>query len=89
MRQGGKVPFRTESYKRKKYLSSYRTRKSCYKHVSKEKCGIASAAHILKSGGSREDEHGLCVRMTCKFVKRSHFLRSTGWQLQNSHGDEE
>ena len=35
---------------------------------------LASAAHILKLEQYREDYHGPCARMTCKFVKRSIFF---------------
>ena len=32
---------------------------------------LTSAAHILKLERYRDDQHGPCARMTCKFVKRS------------------
>ena len=39
---------------------------------------LALAAHILKLEQYREDQHGPCARMTCKFMKRSIFLRPKG-----------
>lgn len=32
-------------------------------------CVLTSAAHILKLEQYRDDQHGLCARMTCKLVK--------------------
>ena len=37
---------------------------------------LASAAHVLKLERYREDQHGPCARMTCKFVKCSIFFMS-------------